>query len=391
MNRCPGCNKIILSDYKYCPRCGKPLRENLKPYSEKEEKNITGPSGTSDDSAERGREGAVKFFELARSLSDARNIDQLLNKIGAAAEKILNAERSAILLLDEKKENLYFKTATGEDILKKITIPLDRGLAGWIASNQKPEIVNDPYSDSRFSPETDKKTGYKTRSIAGAPMIAGEELIGVVEVLNKKDGPFKDADLDTLRGFAGLAAVTILNTRLSDRQENIFSNILDYLVMGSEALSGSEPTPEGHTWEMARLAVSMGREMKLEPKKIRLLHKAAMLHDIGFLGLQNPRLLGFNIEPGISEEARFKLHPVIGSEMIKSIKSLEEAAPFIANHHRYRNGEGFPENISSGEVTPQTEIISILEDYFIKGEKNKINLERYSEQVKEAFLKIVEN
>ncbi len=376
MDKCQSCNKIILSDYVFCPRCGNPLKPGY-------EAPATMGSGAACE------DDAVRFFDLARNLSSADNIDQLLRKIGTAAESILQAERSAILLLDEQHENLYFKTATGEEILKKITIPISEGVAGWIARNRQPLIVNDPYSDSRFSPETDKKTGYKTKSIAGAPMIAGSELIGVVEVLNKKDGQFEKCDIDNLTGFAGLAAVSILNTRLRARQENILSNILDYLVMGSEAMGNAEGTSKGHTWEMARMASVMTKEMQLSEETRQTVHKAAMLHDVGFLGLENPQLLGFEIPPALPDEARFRLHPVIGSEMIKRIKPLAGAAPYIANHHRYKNGEGFPENISPASITPETEIISILEDYLTCRDKNKINFERYSGQVRNAFLKTV--
>ncbi len=375
MDKCQSCNKIILSDYVFCPRCGNPLKPGL-------DAPASGSGSICD-------EDVVKFFDLARNLSSAENIDQLLRKIGVAAESILGAERSAILLLDEKQENLYFKTATGEEILKKITIPITEGIAGWIARNREPLIVNDPYSDSRFSPDTDRKTGYKTKSIAGAPMIAGSELVGVVEVLNKKSGKFEKCDIDNLTGFAGLAAVSILNTRLRDRQENILSNILDYLVMGSEAMGSAEGTSKGHTWEMARMASVMTKEMNLSDEKRQTVHKAAMLHDIGFLGLENPKLLGFDIPHGLQDEAKFRLHPVIGSEMIKRIKPLAGAAPYIANHHRYKNGEGFPENISTDSITQETEIISILEDFLTCRDKNKINFERYSQQVRDAFLKTV--
>ncbi|MGM0568389.1 MAG: GAF domain-containing protein [Elusimicrobiota bacterium] len=375
MDKCPGCNKIVLSDYSYCPRCGKAF------------------NGSGEEDAaprpEQCEEDAVKFFNLARNLSTAENIDQLLAKIGRAAENILNSERSSILLLDEKKENLYFKTVTGEDILKKLKVPVSRGVAGWIARNKKPEIVNDPYSDDRFSPETDRKTGYKTKSIAGAPMIVGKELVGVVEVLNKKEGSFTKTDIDNLTGFAGLAAVSILNTRLRAQQENIMSNILDYLVMGSEALSSAEGSSKGHTWEMARMASAMTSELNIDEKKRHKIHRAAMLHDIGFLGLENPRLFGFDIQPDLPPEAKFRLHPVIGSEMIKSIKPLSELYPFIENHHRYRNGEGFPENIGTEALNKETEIIAILEDYLMHKDKDKINFERYSDEIRSAFLTIL--
>lgn len=382
MNTCPKCEKIILSDYKFCPRCGNSL------YGETPDRNAL--LKTNEPTTEIESDGrAIKFFNVAQTLSTATDVDQLLQKIGAAVEDILDAERSSIMLLDESGENLYFKSATGEEILKKLKIPVGKGVAGWIAKNRKPDIVNDPYSDERFSPDTDKSTGFKTKSIVGAPMIIGDELIGVAEAINKKEGEFSTQDMITLMGFAGLAAVTIVNTRLKIDQKNFFSNMLDFLVIGTDALGGPEPTEKGHSWKMAQFVPSMGREMGLDKETLPLIHHAALLHDIGFMGLENPELMGIKIDRELDDNTKYRLHPVIGAEMVKSIKIMQELGPFILYHHRFINGSGFPENIPPDKISPPQEIISILEEYFIVNNKEKIDPSNFSPEVYQAFIKTV--
>ncbi|NLB34999.1 MAG: GAF domain-containing protein, partial [Elusimicrobia bacterium] len=187
METCPNCNKIILSDYKFCPRCGFSL------YGE--------PAAGSENGIiiqNPNQESATLFFELAKNLGEATNIDLLLKKIGNAIEKILNAERSSTLLLDETEKFLFFKVASGDSALQKLRIPLNKGIAGWIATNRKGVIVNDPYSDKRFSSETDKTTRFKTTSIVGVPLLIGNTLIGVYESINKKYGGFTEEDLQIL-------------------------------------------------------------------------------------------------------------------------------------------------------------------------------------------------
>lgn len=373
MDICPKCEKVILSDYKFCPRCGCSLRgEKPSVYA-----------------GEQSDDRTISFFNVAENLSTATNIDRLLQKIGESVEEIIGAERSSIMLLDETGENLYFKTATGEEILKKLKIPVGQGIAGWIAQNKKPDIVNDPYNDERFSPETDKKTGFKTNSIIGVPMIVDNELIGVVEAINKKDRKFNNYDMETLEGFAGLAAVSIVNTRLKTDQKNFFSNMLDFLVMGSEALGNPEPTQKGHIWEMARYAPQIGRELGFPKEKLQLLNHAALIHDIGFLGLENMELVGIKIDMELSTEKKFYLHPAIGGEMVKGIKIMQELLPFIRYHHRYKNGTGFPENVPPEKITQEIEIISILENYFMVLDKEKIEPDKFSPEVFQAFLKII--
>ncbi|MFC2092001.1 GAF domain-containing protein [Elusimicrobiota bacterium] len=366
--KCKKCDFQLSESFKFCPSCSTPAGEST---------------------CSREDNTASAFFNVAQELGSAANIDQLLAKIGKSVEKILCAERSSIMLLDETGKNLYFKTASGEDILKKLKVPVGQGVAGWIAQHRKPDIVNDPYNDSRFSPETDKKTGFTTKSIIGAPMIMGDELIGIIEAINKNNGTFTDADLQTLLGFSGLAAVSVVNTRLKADQHNFFSNMLDFLVMGSETLSSPEPTKKGHSWEMARYAVQIGKELGLSKQRLQLVNHASLIHDIGFLGLEHLELVGIRSDAQLTPEQKFKLHPAIGAEMLKGIKIMKGLIPLILCHHRYRNGTGFPDNIAPEKINMDMEIISILEDYMMSNSKENIDTSRYSAQVHQAFNKII--
>jgi hypothetical protein len=145
METCPKCEKIILSDYKFCPRCGYSVSGETAAGDPLQQADVQQPavqsvsaSGTDDCHIE---ERAVKFFNVAQDLSTAGNVDTLLKKIGIAVEEILGVERSSIMLLDETGKNLYFKIATGEEILKKLKIPVGQGIAGCIAENRKPDMV----------------------------------------------------------------------------------------------------------------------------------------------------------------------------------------------------------------------------------------------------------
>ncbi|MEA3506002.1 MAG: GAF domain-containing protein [Elusimicrobiota bacterium] len=377
MDTCPKCDKVVLSDYKFCPKCGHSL-DGSQPERP-----------AADSNADAGTAGSISFFNVAQELSSSSNIDELLSKVSAAVESILDADRSAVMLLDESGENLYFKSASGEEILKKLKVPLGKGIAGWIAQNRKSEIVNDPYSDERFSPDTDKQTGYRTKSIIGVPMIADNKLIGVVEAINKKSGEFNRQDLETLTGFAGLAAVIISATQSQTDQKNTFSNMLDFLVMGSEALSGPESTPKGHSWNMARYVSQIGEKLGMDSKTIQKIHRAALLHDIGFIGVENPKLVGLDIDIELTPENRYRLHPIIGGEMVKGIKMLRDLKPFITAHHRYRDGSGFPDNIPAETITPEIEIISILEYYYLVKEKDKVDPAKFSPEVFKAFTETI--
>ncbi len=140
------------------------------------------------------------------------------------ANEVARTEASSILLMDPKTGELYFDVALGEKggALQQIRLKPGEGIAGWVAEKRQPAVVNDVRQDPRWTQKADDKSSFKTRSILALPMLVRDSFIGVMEVINRKDGsPFTDHDVDTLSAFAGQAAVAIQNARLfeSVRQE----------------------------------------------------------------------------------------------------------------------------------------------------------------------------
>jgi signal transduction histidine kinase len=94
-------------------------------------------------------------------------------------------------------------------------MPADQGIAGWIFTHRQPVVVEDVSQDERFFKGIDESLGYHTSSLIGVPLMTKGEMIGVIEVLNKRSGEkFDEQDLDTLSALAGQAAIAIINARL---------------------------------------------------------------------------------------------------------------------------------------------------------------------------------
>ncbi len=153
--------------------------------------------------------------EISQKLSSELNVENLLELITQSAANILNAEAGSLLLTDENSDSLEFKVATGESgkVLIGRRYPKNRGLAGEVATTGKTIIVNDAVHDPRWGGEA---TGdFSTTAVLAVPLIAQNKVVGVLEVLNKKDGSlYLQEDADLLTTFAGQAAVAIENARL---------------------------------------------------------------------------------------------------------------------------------------------------------------------------------
>lgn len=164
-----------------------------------------------------------KLVDIARDLASTLDLDTLLERIVRLATDLNDAEEASILLYDPKKQQLYFQASTDKanaDQLRGIIVPAE-SIAGWVALNREPVIVDDVHQDSRFFQNVEQMLKFKTRSIVAVPMITKDKLIGVLEVLNKRSDTFSVLDQEILMVLAGQAAIAIENTRLFQQSDLI--------------------------------------------------------------------------------------------------------------------------------------------------------------------------
>src|ERR1044071_5721858 len=152
--------------------------------------------------------------EVSRALSDAGDLDALLTLIMAKVTELMDADRSTLYLVTEDGGWLWSKVVQGDERVE-IRLEVGEGIAGWVAETR--EIVNipDAYADQRFQPAVDLKSGYRTRSILAVPMLGAlGGLVGVLQVLNKPDGPLNKSDEEMMLGVASQAGTAIEDARL---------------------------------------------------------------------------------------------------------------------------------------------------------------------------------
>lgn len=175
------------------------------------------------------------LLESGHALSSTLDLGELLTTVLKLGARVVNAETASILLLDDKTHELYFDVALGlGEEASKVRLKLGQGIAGTVAKEQKPCIINDVKMDERWSPSTDKQSGFVTRSILAVPVMIRGRLIGVLEAINKQGGGFEETDLHSFEAFASQAAVSIDNARLFTslleerfRLHTVFSQMTD--------------------------------------------------------------------------------------------------------------------------------------------------------------------
>ncbi|MDE2142460.1 MAG: GAF domain-containing protein [Elusimicrobia bacterium] len=298
---------------------------------------------------------ALELFSIAGSLNSTVDLDCLLQKIGTAAEQLTESEASSIMLVTDDKKSLFFRIASGEKAkaLKTMTLPLGQGIAGWVAENRQPQMVNNTRTDPRFAGKFDKASGFQTRSLLCVPMIFRGDLVGVVEVLNKKEGEYTEAHVGLLSSLASLASVAITNTKIMAEQKNFFSHVLELLV---GVIETTKPGLEDYPVRAAKLACTIGRALGVDEYDYRMLYYAGILHKIGYIAFKNPRLLADMGVMSASEE----MLPAFSARMLEGIKMLEGAIPMIRHHKEKWDGSGYPGKLKGEDIPLGARVLGLV-------------------------------
>lgn len=231
------------------------------------------------------QENALADFlrDFAGQLKDKTELKAVARHIIGKVSELFRADGASILVLNEDRDGLRFAACHAqspdiEEKLSKLVLPLDVGIAGWVASQRKPILVNDVRTDSRFHSGVDEATHFKTKSLIAAPVILGETLLGALEVVNGDGRPFTNWDLAALSVVASVVAIFLEKAQLQmQRQQylraqgkaevanSVLHNIGNVLSSVNVDCSMIRSTLENSRLDRLRLAVDMIAENGADP------------------------------------------------------------------------------------------------------------------------------
>jgi GAF domain-containing protein len=156
-------------------------------------------------------------------VGSAESFQSLLGALVQVARAIFGARASSILLLDEATDELVFEAVVGEgeESLLGMRFPADHGIAGWVLATRTPLVIEDVRKDPRFAVDVAEGTGYVPSGLMAAPLLHDEEILGVLEVLDRPErSHFSLQEMDVLGLFANQAAIAVdllLKARRAER------------------------------------------------------------------------------------------------------------------------------------------------------------------------------
>jgi len=172
---------------------------------------------------------ALGVAETAGAIGARVTHAELLQMIVATAVHVLRARAGALLLVDEDTEELVFEVAVGgsADEVKQFRVPVGHGIAGQVAVTGQPLAVSGAAEDPRAATDIADRVGYRPESILCVPLFYDDEVIGVLELLDKESGTsFTAEDIGSLSLFANQAAVAIEHSRVRSSLAALLRDVL---------------------------------------------------------------------------------------------------------------------------------------------------------------------
>ena len=174
------------------------------------------------------------LLEINKKIARLKNLSEILWTIIDFVTENVDGDRGTLFLNDSETNELYSRVAQGE-LTREIRILNTVGIAGAIFTSQQGEIIHDVYSDRRFNKEVDQETGYKTRNMICTPVkTVNGQIIGVIQILNKKKGRFTKDNLNFVDAIATQAAVSIQNAQNSEFFEKKRAQEMEFVSIVSD-------------------------------------------------------------------------------------------------------------------------------------------------------------
>ena len=302
--------------------------------------------------------------DVGRALTSALDLDHLLAVIMEKITELMDADRSTLFVLSDDGHELWSKIIQGGEVVE-IRLRVGEGIAGWVAKSGELVNIPDAYVDTRFQPAVDLRSGYRTRSILCAPMRDTKgATVGVLQVLNKRGGPFAGEDEDLLWALGGQAAIAIENAKLYHS-----------MVAQNRLLVRAKNELEQRTYELNALfeveqELSMSAELDELLGRILRRTMAVLGAESGSVVLRDPdgESLRFHTVAGPAEEKFANLTIPIGYGVVGWVVAHGEPVVVADPDHDLRHAadlarrlEVKPRNLMCAPLVDDEEVVGAIE------------------------------
>ncbi|MBO7612080.1 MAG: HD-GYP domain-containing protein [Elusimicrobia bacterium] len=286
--------------------------------------------------------------------------EEVAQTVVDTACSILHSNLASLMLINSDNE-LYIISSKGlsEKVKKETKMKIGEGIAGRVVSTGKYIFVENIETDVRFLRPNDEER-YASKSFISVPLKVKTKVIGVLNVNSPRSKKqFTDRDLKLITILADQAAMRLDNIELFNNLQSFYFEMVQTLA---RAIDAKDAYTYDHADRARKYAKAIAVKMNLPYTIVRNIEYAALMHDIGKIGIADNILL----KKDKLTEAEMKMlrtHPVIGNKILSPVKFLSPVAPMVLYHQEWYDGSGYPEGLAKEEIPLGARIVAVIDAY----------------------------
>lgn len=307
---------------------------------------------------------ALHAIDMA--ITSSMDLSLSLNILVEQARAQLNVDAVSLLILNDQTQTLDFFTGRGfeTNFALRTQLRLGEGYAGLSALERRPIFASDLSVTGDTTGRGELSTSELFRAYYVVPLITKGHVKGVLEVFNRSPIQPESEWINFLDSLAGQAAIAIENTELFDNlQKSNFELIMAYdaTIEGwSRALDLRDHETEGHTRRVTDMTMQLARRLGLKDEELIHIHRGALLHDIGKMGISDKILLKTGpLDP--KEWQAMRQHPEFAFQMLSPIQYLRPALDIPYCHHERWDGSGYPRGLKGEQIPLAARVFSVVD------------------------------
>jgi HD-GYP domain-containing protein (c-di-GMP phosphodiesterase class II) len=305
------------------------------------------------------------LLNASMELNSELKLKEVLEKVLRLMCRVVQAEAGTLWLLNEEKGIIRAEVANGpkaEEILT-ITLQPGEGIVGQVIESNQSNLVEDVTKDKNWARRVDRESGYMTRSLMTVPLSVKGVVIGAMQLVNKQGALlFNSEDVKLAEALANQSALAIHNSQMYDELQRFSVSVIRSLTL---ALDARDPYTAGHSSRVGLYSLWIARKMDLPESKCRELERAALMHDIGKIGVPD-QILSKTSRLTDEEFEIMKQHPLHGARILSKMepkKDMKIAQEVARHHHEKINGLGYPDRLQGKEIPFYARIVAIADAF----------------------------
>lgn len=301
------------------------------------------------------------LFEVGKTISSTLDLEKVLTLILEVATRLMEASICSLRLIGEEKEivlSASYGLTTEYFERKESTIGKRKCIADQALQERKPVIITDVFNDKEYD-HPDYVSKEKASSLLCVPLIAKDESVGVLTIYSTQRKRYTQDQVNLLSAIADQAAIAVSNAKL---HEEIHHSFLRTVKALAAAVDAKDPYTKGHSEAVVKYTLEIANELKLPEEDTESLEIAALLHDIGKIGIKEDVLL----KPGKLDEEEWRVikeHPSISAKILGPVEFPEIIMLAVRLHHEQIDGRGYPDGLSHEQIPIHASIIKVADAY----------------------------